>query len=216
MSTRILLVEDHKIVREGFKSLLEKQPHLEVVGEAENGNQAVSLAKKLLPHVIIMDVTLPDMNGIEATRRILADLPGIKVVALSIHSDTKFVTEMLLAGARGYLVKDCAFEELVHAINAVTANRRYLSPMITDQFVETFLGQTAGDEVRVFPGLSGREREVFQLLAEGRTAKEIANDLSLSVKTVEAYRRRLMEKLGLQNVVELTKHAIKEGIVSLK
>jgi DNA-binding NarL/FixJ family response regulator len=216
VSTRILLVEDHKIVREGFKSLLEKQPHLEVVGEAENGNQAVSLAKKLLPHVIIMDVTLPDMNGIEATRRILADLPGIKVVALSIHSDTKFVTEMLLAGARGYLVKDCAFEELVHAINAVTANRRYLSPMITDQFVETFLGQTAGDEVRVFPGLSGREREVFQLLAEGRTAKEIANDLSLSVKTVEAYRRRLMEKLGLQNVVELTKHAIKEGIVSLK
>lgn len=216
MSTRILLVEDHKIVREGFKSLIEKQPYFEVVGEADNGHEAVTLARKLLPHVIIMDVTLPDMNGIEATRRILADLPTIKVVALSIHSDTKFVTEMLLAGARGYLVKDCAFEELVQAINAVTANRRYLSPMITDQFVETFLGQTPGDEVRVFPGLSGREREVFQLLAEGRTAKEIANDLTLSVKTVEAYRRRLMEKLGLQNVVELTKHAIKEGIVTLK
>lgn len=216
MSTKILLVEDHRIVREGFKSLLEKQPYFEVVGEAENGHQAVSLSKKLLPHVVIMDVTLPDMNGIEATRRILTDLPDMKIVALSIHSDTKFVTEMLLAGARGYLVKDCAFEELVQAINAVTANRRYLSPMITDQFVETFLGQTPVDEVRVFPGLSGREREVFQLLAEGRTAKEIANDLALSVKTVEAYRRRLMEKLGVQNVVELTKHAIKEGIVSLK
>jgi two-component system, NarL family, response regulator NreC len=216
VSTKVLLVEDHKIVREGFRSLLEMQPYFQVVGEAENGSQAVALAKTLLPHVIIMDVTLPDMNGIEATRHILADLPDIKVIALSIHSDTKFVTEMLLAGARGYLVKDCAFEELVHAINAVMSNRRYLSPMITDQFVESFLGQTPGEEVRIFPGLSGREREVFQLLAEGRSAKEIANDLSLSVKTVEAYRRRLMEKLGLQNVVELTKHAIKEGIISLK
>jgi len=156
------------------------------------------------------------MNGIEATRRIVATLPNIKVVALSIHSDTKFVTEMFLAGARGYLVKDCAFEELVQAINAVCANRRYLSPMITSQFVETFLGQTPGEEVRVFSGLSDREREVFQLLAEGKSAKEIAGQLALSVKTVEAYRRRLMEKLGVQNVVELTKHAIKEGIVSLK
>jgi two-component system, NarL family, response regulator NreC len=214
--TRILLVEDHKIVREGFKSLLEKQPHFEVVGEAANGKEAVNLAIQLLPHVIIMDVTLPDMNGIEATRRILATLPSTKVVGLSIHSDTKFVTEMLLAGARGYLVKDCAFEELVQAISAVSSNRRYLSPMITDQFVETFLGETPGCEIRVFAGLSRREREVFQLLAEGRSAKQIAVDLELSVKTVEAYRRRLMGKLGLQNVVELTKHAIKEGIVSLK
>lgn len=216
MSTKILLVEDHKIVREGFRSLLEKQPYFEVVGEADNGNQAISLAVQLMPHVVIMDITLPDMNGIEATRRILATLPNTKVIALSIHSDTKFVTEMLLAGARGYLVKDCAFEELVHAINAVSANKRYLSPMVTNQFVETFLGQTPGDDSRIFPALSGREREVFQLLAEGKSAKAIANSLDLSVKTVEAYRRRLMEKLGLQNLVELTKHAIKEGIVTLK
>jgi len=215
VSIRVVLVEDHTIVRQGLRTLLEKGPELEVSGEAGSGREAVELVRKLMPEVVIMDITLPDLNGIEATRRITTELPDVKVLMLSIHSDTRFVVRALRAGASGYLLKDCAFEELISAIRAVVANRTYLSPRIAGVVVKEYLRSSRDKDSSSFSTLTRREREVLQLVAEGQTTKEIAFSLGISVKTVETHRRNLMEKLGTNTLAELIKYAFREGLTSL-
>jgi DNA-binding NarL/FixJ family response regulator len=202
-------------MREGLRTLIEKQPGMKVVAAAENGRTAVQLAQKLLPEVVVMDIGMPDLNGIEATRQILADNPEVKVVALSMHSAKRFVAEMLKAGASGYLLKDCAFEELALAIRTVIANKVYVSPGINDMIIKEYVNSLSETEVSATSILTPREREVLQLLAEGKTTKQIAASLKVSVKTVETYRQQIMHKLNLHSIAELTKYAIREGITSL-
>lgn len=216
MSIRILLADDHKIIRDGLHALIEKQSGMEVVAEAENGRAAVRLARKLRPDLIIMDISMPDMNGIEATRQVIDELAGIRVIALSMHTDKRFVVEMFKAGVSGYLLKDCAFEELSSAIRAVIANQTYMSPRITGNVIRDYLHHLSENHIPSSSDLTPREREVLQLIAEGRTTKEIASSLSVSVKTVETHRRQIMNKLNVHSIAELTKFAIREGITSLE
>ncbi|MCX5817019.1 MAG: response regulator transcription factor [Proteobacteria bacterium] len=216
MSTRILLADDHKIIREGLRALLEKEPDMEVVGEAQDGLTTIKLAKKLLPNIIIMDIGMPDMNGIDATRQIFSETQGIKVIALSMHSDRRFVLQMLKAGASGYLLKDSAFEELALAIKTVMAGQPYLSPKITDVVIKEYIVSLPKNEESVFTKITVREREVLQLLAEGKATKQIAAFLNVSVKTIETHRQQIMEKLDIHSVAELTKYAIREGLTSLE
>lgn len=215
MSIRILLADDHGIIREGLRALLAKQNGMEVVAEADNGRSAVQLAKKLHPTVAVIDVSMPDLNGFEATRQIVASVPGVKVLALSMHSDKRYVSEMLKAGASGYLLKDCAFEEVSHAIAAVLRGEVYLSPRIVGVVIEDYLNQSAGQETAPDAALSAREREVLQLIAEGRSTKQIAVSLNVSPKTIETHRHQIMEKLDMHSVAELTKYAIRQGLTSL-
>jgi two-component system response regulator NreC len=216
MTVKVVLADDHNIVRDGLRSLLEKHSDIEVVGEAETGRRAVALASTLFPNVIVMDIGMPDLNGIEATRQIVTEHPEVKVIALSMHSDKRFVSGILKAGASGYLLKDCAFEELTQAIQAVQSGRVYLSPKITALVVDDYVKVTSERDGSVLSNVSPREREVLQLLAEGKNTKEIASDLSLSVKTIETHRQKIMEKLNLHSVAELTKFAIREGLTSLE
>jgi DNA-binding NarL/FixJ family response regulator len=213
MTTKILIADDHQIIRQGLKSLLDRYPDFKVVGEAADGRNAVRLAKQLTPDVIVMDIAMPDLNGIEATRQLTKAQPEIKIIALSMHADRRFANEMIRAGAQGYLVKDGAFEELAEAIRAVTSGKTYLSPRVADNYVA---GDAATTPSSAFDRLSPREREVLQLMAEGRSTKEIAMDLTLSVKTIETHRRQFMEKLNLFSVAELTKYAIREGLTTLE
>ena len=215
MSIRILLADDHQILRQGLRTLLEKQPDIEVVAEAEEGRKAVQLARELSPDVVIMDIAMPDLNGIEATRQIITEIPGVKVVALSMHSDRRFVARMLKAGASGYLLKDCAFEELVRAVRTVAVGRIYLSPGIVDVVIEDYLRRLQENDFP-FSLLTPREREVFQLLAEGKTKRQIASRLHVSVRTVDSHRQHIMSKLGIRSVAELTKYAIRAGLTSLE
>ncbi len=215
MSVRILLADDHEIVREGLRSLLEKQPDMEVIAEADNGRTAITMSKKLKPEVVIMDITMPDLNGIEATRQIIAESPGVKVIALSMHSSRKLITEMLSAGASGYLLKHSALEELGKAIEAVTNNQTYLSPKITGTVVKDYLRCIEDKDSSALPALTTREREVLQLFAEGKTTKQIASRLHVSISTVESHRKQIMDKLNLHSIAELTKYAISEGLTSL-
>jgi len=195
--------------------LLEQHAELAVVGEAEDGRETVRLAKKLSPDVVVMDIAMPDMNGIEATRQIFADRPGAKVIALSMHSDRHFVSEMLKAGATAYLLKQCAVDELITAIKTVLKNQTYLSPCISGVVVDNFVRNTSKSDSTVFSHLTDREREVLQLMAEGKTSKVIAIQLNLSIKTIETHRMKIMEKLNIHTVAELTKYAIREGLTSL-
>lgn len=215
MSIRIIISDDHKIVRDGLKTLLQKQSEFEVVAELENGRSTVYMATKLLPDVIVMDIAMPDLNGIEATRQIVSSHKDIRIVALSMHSDKRFVSEMLKAGASAYLLKDCAFEELVTAIHTVMDDKIYLSPGIAGVVIDNYIRQTTPAESSAFSRLSDREREVLQLLAEGKTTKEIAAHLFVSIKTVETHRSNIMEKLNIHNIAELTKYAVREGLTSL-
>jgi DNA-binding NarL/FixJ family response regulator len=212
---KVLLADDHKIVRDGLRTLLEKHAEIQVVGEAEDGRETVLQTRKLLPDIVIMDIAMPELNGIEATRQILSESPDVKVIALSMHSDRRFVTEMLKAGASAYLLKDCAFEELVIAIRTVLKGKIYLSPGIAGVVIESYIKSTPRSEVSVFSLLSDREREVLQLMAEGRTTKEIASHLNVSIKTVETHRTNIMTKLDIHSIAELTKYAIREGLTSL-
>ncbi len=211
----ILLADDHRIVRQGLKLLIEKQKGMRVIAEAEDGAQAVKVVDEILPDIVIMDVSMPVLNGIEATRRIRDNHPQIRVIALSMHSDRRFVIETLKAGARGYLLKDCAFEEMAGAIRAVMDDKTYLSAEITDLVVKDYVAQLAQNDRSAFAVLTAREREVLQLLAEGRSTKDVAFLLGVSVKTIETYRQQLMEKLGLHSIAELTKYAIREGLTQL-
>ncbi len=214
MPIKIILADDHKIVRQGLRTLLEKESDMQVVAEADDGRMAVRLARELSPQVVIMDVGMPDLNGIEATRQVLAESPGVKVIALSMHSDRRFVMNMLKAGASGYLLKDSAFEELASAIRMVLNNKIYLSTEIANIVIKDYL-QGGGDE-SVFAVLTPREREVLQLMAEGKSSRQIADRLNISIKTVETHRMQIMHKLEIYSVAELTKYAIREGLASLE
>lgn len=215
MSIKIIIADDHKIMRDGLRNLLKKQIDMEIIGEADNGKKAVEMAREMEPDVIIMDIAMPELNGIEATRQILDDNPTIKIVALSMHSKRQFIIEILKAGASGYLLKDCAFEELAKAVRVVYRNQTYLSPKIADIITEDYLSNLSEDN-SVFSTLTKREREVLQLLAEGNTTRQIANELNVSVKTIETHRRNMMKKLDTNSVAELTKYAVREGITSLE
>ena len=216
MSVKILLADDHKITRQGLRSLLEKEPDMEVVAEAEEGRTAVRLVRELLPDVVVMDVSMPDLNGMEATRQIVAEHPNVKVIALSIHSDNLFVSEMLKSGASGYLLKDCAFEELARAIHVVVDGKTYLSPAVSGVVVDDYLHRLARTESPSSEVLTDREREVLQLIAEGKSTKQVALKLHISVKTVETHRRQIMSKLNIHTIAELTKYAIRKGLTSLE
>jgi two-component system response regulator NreC len=210
MSVRILLADDHKILREGLVALLEKQPDLKVLGEAEDGRSAVRMAMEMLPDVVIMDINLPDLNGVEATRQIVKELPEVKVIALSVHSNKHIVKGMLQAGACGYLLKYSSSKELIKAIHSVMNNQIYLSPEITGIVVEEYKS-SASDSPSIFSVLTPREREVLQLFAEGKNSREIADSLFLSLKTVGAHRRQIMNKLGVKTLAGLIKYVLQEG-----
>jgi DNA-binding NarL/FixJ family response regulator len=188
---------------------------MEVVAEAENGRAAVKLTRKFRPDVIVMDINMPDLNGIDATRQIVAEFPEIKVVAFSMHTDQQFVTGALKAGVSGYLQKDSAFEELDRAIHSVVANQIYLSPKIAGGVVKDYVEKMLTAESADPALLTEREREVIQLYAEGHTTKQIAGRLHISIKTVETHRRKIMEKLNITSIAELTKFAIREGLTTL-
>jgi two-component system response regulator NreC len=215
MTVKILIADDHQIVRQGLRFLLEKEADLKVVAEADDGRTTVRLARELNPGVIIMDVAMPDLNGIEATRQIIAEAPATKVIALSMYADRRFVINMLKAGASAYLLKDCAFEELTRAIRVVLAHKTYLSPGVTDILVKDCKFGAPENEISAFGLLTPREREVLQLMSEGNSTTKIADNLHVSVKTVESHRQQLMQKLNLRSVAELTKYAIREGLTSL-
>jgi DNA-binding NarL/FixJ family response regulator len=206
---RILLADDHAVVRQGFKMILDAQADMEIVGEAGNGRQAVELAEQLRPDVVVMDVAMPELNGIEATRRLASSVPHARVVALSMHKDSVYVREILRAGARGYLLKDSGAADLVAAIHAVASGESYLSPAVSNAVLDDYRRHVTNP----IDLLTSREREVLQLLAEGRTNKEIAGVLNLSVYTVDAHRGRIMEKLNLHSISELVRFAVRNGLI---
>jgi two-component system, NarL family, response regulator NreC len=213
-SIRILVADDHQIVREGLRKLLETEQDMEVVGEAEDGRAALELARKLIPDVVVMDVKMPKMTGIDASRQIHAESPGTKIIALSIYEDLRFVTNMFRAGAKGYLLKECAFEELAQAVRSVMANRTYLSPQVADNVLQDYISQSDGPKPSAYSALTSREREILKLLSEGKRSRQIANLLDISVKTADTHRLHIMRKLGLKNMVDLTKFAIREGLTT--
>ncbi len=210
MEIRILLADDHKIVREGLKNLIESVSTMKVIGEADDGRKAVKFVKELKPEVVIMDVSMPGLNGIDATRQILNEFPEMKIIALSMHANKQLISGILKAGAYGYLLKDCASAELINAIRTVMANQKFLSKGVAGFFSENINSFTK-EEAK----LSDREREVLQLIAEGHSSKEIGEILFLSSKTVDAHRKNIMDKLDLHTIPELTKYAVKNGLTSL-
>ncbi len=216
MKVRILLADDHQIMREGLKALLEKHSSMEVIAEAENGIETLKIARREKPDVIIMDIAMPDINGIEATRQLKSEMTDIKIVALSMHSDRRFVTEILKAGASAYVLKQSAFKDLEKAIKTVMVNRTFLSADILETVVNDYVSQLTKSEYEAYKQLSDRERQVLQLIAEGNSTKEIAYKLHVSVKTIESHRQNIMTKLGIHNLAGLTKFAVREGLTSLE
>jgi DNA-binding NarL/FixJ family response regulator len=215
MKLKILLVDDHTILREGLKSLIERNPDAEVVGEASNGMEAVSLAGELQPDLVIMDLTMPVMNGIDATREITTRYPAIRVLALSMESNRYFVVEVLKAGASGYLLKETAFAELREAVHTVARGETFLPRKIATLLVKEFLQRIPEEVSPVYESLTSREREILQLVAEGKSTKEIAHRFGSSVKTVENQRHAIMQKLQLFSIAELTKYAVRHGLSPL-
>lgn len=211
---KILIADDHGVVREGLKVLIESQPGMKVVAEAQDGQEVVKLAKELSPDIIIMDISMPNLNGVEASRFILEENPDIRIIALSVHFDKHFVTEMLKAGASGYILKSCLFDEVLRAIQMVKAGDYYLSPKITGIVVDDYKYYMATANKSAEVRLTHRERQMVQLLAEGKSTKQIALSLHVSPKTVDSNRREIMNKLGIFSVAELTKYAIREGLTS--
>ncbi|MDO9081463.1 MAG: response regulator transcription factor [Desulfuromonadales bacterium] len=215
MKIRIIIADDHAIVRNGLRSLIEHELDMEVIAEADNGRDAVRTALKLAPDVMIMDIAMPDLNGIDATRQIITALPRIKIIALSMHADKRYVMEMLKAGASGYILKDNAYEELARAIRTALKNHTYLSPQVTETVIGDYVQLALAANGSAFSLLSLREREVLQLLAEGNSTAQIGDRLFISEKTVETYRQNIREKLDIRSIAELTKYAIREGLTSL-
>jgi DNA-binding NarL/FixJ family response regulator len=212
MSVNIVIADDHKIMRDGLRTLLEKESGLEVIAEARNGREAVSLAERLRPDIIIMDITMADLNGMDAARAIAAKGLSCRIIALSMHADKRFVAGMFEAGAMAYLLKDCAYDELIKAIRQVLAGGTYLCSMISGVVLRDYVQRLRKGKP---PLLSLREKGILQLLAEGHNTKQIADKLEVSIKTVETHRQHIMAKLGINNIAELTKYAIREGITSL-
>ncbi len=211
---RILLADDHSVMRSGLRALLERQSNLEVVGEADNGRDAVSLSSSLSPDVVVMDVAMPLLNGIEATKSILKQAPSTSVVMLSMHSDESYVMRSLNAGARGYLLKDSAAAELLSALDAVSQGKSFFSSavrrLLAEDYVRVLRQKGIVDSYEL---LTAREREILQLLAEGKTNKEVASDLNISPYTVETHRSHILEKLGLHTPAELILYAVRKGII---
>jgi len=212
---KILIADDHAIMRQGLRSLIEGQNGMQVIGEADNGQAAVRLAAELLPDVVIMDVTMPELNGVEATRQIIQKNPNVKVIVLSMHPDRHIVRESLKAGALAYVLKSCLFDELRRALEVAGAGGHYLSPRITDVMIEDYVRGSLEPNASGLDDLTGPERQVLQLLAEGLTVKQIAKQLHMSPKTVDARRRNIMNKVGVSSVAELVKYAIRAGLTSL-
>jgi len=206
---RILLADDHAVVRQVFKMILAEQPDMEISGEAANGREAVELAEKIKPDVVVMDVAMPELNGIEATRRLAASLPHTRVLALSMHKDSVYVREILRAGARGYLLKDSPAQDMLAAVRAVAGGEGYISPAVSSAVLDDYRKHVTNP----IDLLTSREREVLQMLAEGKTNKEIATVLKLSVYTVDAHRGRIMEKLNVHSINELVRFAVRNGLI---
>ena len=215
MSIKLIIADDHRIVYEGLKPLLDSQHDIEVIGLANTGRKAVQLTQELNPDLVIMDIYMPDLDGIEATLQIVSQCPEVKIIALSMNSDKLHVKRMLEAGASAYLTKDCSFEELVNAIRIVAAGKKYLSPEISGIVIDESLNHSSIPYFSPSSALTMREREVLHFLAEGMSVNKIAAKLSLSIKTVHTHRKHIMEKLDLHSTAELTKYAIKNGLTSL-
>jgi DNA-binding NarL/FixJ family response regulator len=215
MSVRIIIADDHKMFRDGFCRMLEEQPDIEVVGEADNGRTAVQLALELVPDIIIMDISMPGMNGIEAVHRILSEQPKIKVISLSMHADEKYVSMMLKAGAKGYILKDRPFDDMVDAIHNVLEDNVFLCPEIVNVVAHDYVKQLPAQRRTSTHILTEREREVLRLLADGKSTKEAAAMLFVSNKAIEAHRQRMMKKLNINNIPDLTKYAIREKLTAL-
>jgi DNA-binding NarL/FixJ family response regulator len=213
---RVLLVDDHELMRQGLRSILEREEEVDVVGEAASGRAALELARALAPDVVIMDVAMADLNGIEATRQLRAECPRVKVLALSSHSDARYVTAMLDAGASGYVLKANAYDDLRRALDAARRGRSYLCADVTDAVVGAARRGAGSARTACRPALSGREREVLQLLAEGLSSPQISERLHVATSTIETHRRNIARKLGLHSVADLTKYAIREGLTSLE
>lgn len=213
MTLKIIVVDDHKILRDGLCSLIDGLPGYTIVGRAENGRKAIEVARREKPDIIIMDISMPEMNGIDATSAIIEEMPSCKIIVLSMHSDKRFVTGALQAGASGFLLKECAFQELNQALDATRKGQTYLSPQIASTVVHDYRRRLLTEDQE--KSLTSKEREVLQLIAEGRSTKEIADRLFVSVKAIEGRRRRLMEKLQITSVAGLVKHAIREGLTEL-
>jgi len=215
MPIRILLADDHTVVRDGLRALLERQPDMAVVAEARDGRESVRLAEEHAPDVVIMDIAMPNMNGIEATRRILATNPRAAVVILSMHQDESYVLRSLKAGAKGYLLKDSLRSDVLEAIRAVSQGRSYLTRKIGRVLQEDYVRQMERRGLEdSYDLLTDREREILQLAAEGRTNKEVANLLNISLTTVETHRTHILQKLGLHSIPELILYAVRKGIIS--
>lgn len=216
MAIKILLADDHAIVRDGLQKSLQQEEDMEVIGQAKDGLSTIQLVREISPDIVIMDISMPDINGMDTCREIIRDFPNVKVIGLSMHSAKKFVSEMFKAGAAGYLPKNCEFEELTSAIRMVMSGKTYMSPSITDVVVDNFVRTSPEENNSVFYTLTKRERQVLQLMSEGKTTKQIGQSLHISPKTVEAHRLRVMEKLNINNVAQLTKYAILEGLTSVE
>lgn len=210
------MVDDHSIVREGIRILLEKFPDVIVVAEADNGRKALELAADLAPHVVLMDMTMPGLNGIDATQRLLAACPEVRVLILSMHKDKRFVSQAFRAGARGYLLKDCASAELVQAVRQVACGEMYVCHGIIGVVMDDYVARLPESLTQPEVPLTPREREVLQLIAEGNNAKNAAYQLNINVKTVDTHRQQIMKKLKMRSVAELTKYAIREGLISME
>ena len=208
---KILLVDDHKLLRDGLRNIIEQRSNMHIIGEASEGREAIKLCSKLLPNVIVMDVAMPGLNGIEATRQIHKNNPKIKIIGLSMHSSKQFIQSMFKAGAFGYLLKDGDSDELITAISTVMQNKKYLSKDINQEFLSVLKELKAIEKTK----LSTREKEVLQLISEGNSSKEIGEILFLSPKTVDVHRNNIMKKIDLYTIPELTKYAIQEGLTSL-
>ena len=216
MKIRVMLADDHRLFRDGLRTLLQQQVDIEVVGMAVDGTSVMDEASKCKPNVVLMDVSMPGLNGIEATRNLLAGHPDIRVIMLSMHADHRFVVESLRAGALGYVLKDCEIGELLGAIRSVVKRQTYLSRPIAEGLVRDYLTLAVHQPESAFAVLTAREREVLQMLSEGQSTKEIAGALQVSVKTVETHRKNIMDKLNIHSIAELTKYAIREGLTPLE